>query len=695
MKLYIYSRYGLIALLCALVSCPFPKSFAQWQQTNGPFGGGHISCMAIDQTGTLYTNAIGAGLFRSNNNGDSWELVSEDIGPDLIVSPSGVLYTNSSGVSRSYDQGETWEAANSGLLNEWGEIVPVISIACDQEGLLYAGTIHGTESEAGVYVSQDGGDSWVFHDIAPTNYMEYCELEVNEDGHVYLGSNDMLKMSTDNGESWEDLNAISAPSGVNCITFDTNGILYAAPRWDMGVYRTTDNTQTWELITEDEVSSIGVNENNHLFIGTEFGGMKRSSDGGSSWEAINSGLPFQQLSFILSNNNTIFTAGYSPYRSTNNGDHWEEKAEGLIISNISSITVDTDGSIYALTDKIWRSDDKGSSWIDISDTVSWNYTKIVAHNNEIYLSVNSFFSGRLLKSSNNGETWEQLSIFDGKITDFEFNSNGKIFAITALSGIYKSSDGGYSWTITNFPQSDYTDISISINRTILASQSYAPFYVYRSDDEGVSSTQTYTDSPWNAVRRIVAGKEDTFFIESNGKLFRSQDNGFTWSNVTELFPGNPFLRIVETDYKGILYAGDFNDFYRSTDFGLTWSTFNSGSPELPGVQSFTSSEKNGILYAGTISKGVWANGIYVDVQNHYITSSISAYPNPASEFITIDYPSFKPGIPAIASIYNVQGSLLRTIQLQGVNNRISLQGLNSGLYLISVNDVNTIKVMVK
>jgi photosystem II stability/assembly factor-like uncharacterized protein len=622
-------------------------------------------------------------------------LVSEDIGPDLIVSPSGVLYTNSSGVSRSYDQGETWEAANSGLLNEWGEIVPVISIACDQEGLLYAGTIHGTESEAGVYVSQDGGDSWVFHDIAPTNYMEYCELEVNEDGHVYLGSNDMLKMSTDNGESWEDLNAISAPSGVNCITFDTNGILYAAPRWDMGVYRTTDNTQTWELITEDEVSSIGVNENNHLFIGTEFGGMKRSSDGGSSWEAINSGLPFQQLSFILSNNNTIFTAGYSPYRSTNNGDHWEEKAEGLIISNISSITVDTDGSIYALTDKIWRSDDKGSSWIDISDTVSWNYTKIVAHNNEIYLSVNSFFSGRLLKSSNNGETWEQLSIFDGKITDFEFNSNGKIFAITALSGIYKSSDGGYSWTITNFPQSDYTDISISINRTILASQSYAPFYVYRSDDEGVSSTQTYTDSPWNAVRRIVAGKEDTFFIESNGKLFRSQDNGFTWSNVTELFPGNPFLRIVETDYKGILYAGDFNDFYRSTDFGLTWSTFNSGSPELPGVQSFTSSEKNGILYAGTISKGVWANGIYVDVQNHYITSSISAYPNPASEFITIDYPSFKPGIPAIASIYNVQGSLLRTIQLQGVNNRISLQGLNSGLYLISVNDVNTIKVMVK
>ncbi len=695
MKLHTYSKYGLITLLCALVSCPFPKSFAQWQQTNGPFGGGYISCMAIDQTGTLYTNARGAGLFRSINNGDSWELVSEDIGPDLIVSPSGVLYTNSLGVSRSYDQGETWEPANSGLLNDWGEIVPVISIACDQEGLLYAGTIHGTESEAGVYVSQDGGDSWVFHDISPTNYMEFCELEVNDDGHVYLGSNDMLKMSTDNGESWEDLNAIPAPSGVNCITFDTSGILYAAPRWDIGVYRSTDNTQTWELIIEDEVSSIGVNDVNQLFIGTEFGGMKRSSDGGSSWEIINNGLPLQQLSFILSNDNTIFAAGFSPYRSTNNGDEWEEKAEGLIISNISSITVDTEGSIYALTDKIWRSNDKGSSWIDISDTVTWDYTKILAHDNDIYLSVNSFVSGRLLKSSNNGATWEQLSIIDGKITDFEFNSNGKIFAIASLSGIYKSLDGGYTWAITNFPQTDYTDISISTNGTILASQSYSPFYVYRSDDEGVSSTQTYTESPWNAVRRIVAGKEDTFFIESNGKLFRSEDNGFTWSNVTELFPGNPFLRIIETDYKGVLYAGDYYDFYRSDDFGLSWSTFNSGNPELPGVQSFTSCEKKGILYAGTVSKGVWSNGIYVDVQNHNFTSSISAYPNPASEFITIDYPSFKPGIPAIASVYSIQGSLLRTIQLQGVNNRISLQGLNSGLYLISVNDHNAIKVMIK
>lgn len=680
---------------CLIAFFPFYQAYAQWQQTNGPMGGGMVLCLETDQTGQIFAIAAGAGLYKSSDNGESWTWLTNNVGSSLVVSPSGILFTNRDGVSRSYDQGLTWETANQGLNGDMGEIRSIQTLAVDQDGILYGGVVHGTEGPPGVFVSHDDGDSWVFYDINPTNYMEYIELVVNSQGVVYLGSNEMLKMSVDKGQTWEDLNHIPAIFGVSNLTFDTAGNMFAANRWDMGVYRTSDNATTWDLVSEEEASSISINSDNEVFLGTRYTGMRRSTDGGISWDTINNGLPNQALYCLLSTLNSVFIGGMSIYRSINDGNAWEEKVEGMVISRIKSMTVDNDGAIYAIGSKVWRSDDSGGNWVNISDTVTGEYTKVMVYGNDIYLATNGWIDGRLLKSSDKGENWEQISSFENRLIDLEFSQSGDVFAIMENIGILKSTDLGYNWLPTGFPQSYYNDVEINSEGTILASEQAFPYYIYRSDDGGASANTTYTEFINSSVEKIIAGNDGHFFIASDGNLYRSQDNGYTWANVTNLFPGIPYVNVVEADYQGILYAGDYNDFYRSEDFGLTWSIFSEGEVTLPPVMSFASSPETGILYAGTSNRGVWMNGLYVDVTTMQAAHNLSIYPNPATDQITISFPSFNPAVQTVLSIYDVQGGLIRNSLINSSTEILYLAGMKPGVYLVSVNGQKATKVLIR
>ena len=52
--------------------------YAQWEQTNGPFGGTRISSYAVSGT-TLFVGTNGSGVFRSTDNGTSWKTVNTDL----------------------------------------------------------------------------------------------------------------------------------------------------------------------------------------------------------------------------------------------------------------------------------------------------------------------------------------------------------------------------------------------------------------------------------------------------------------------------------------------------------------------------------------------------------------------------------------------------------------------------------------
>ncbi|NKB81875.1 MAG: hypothetical protein GKS05_08320 [Nitrospirales bacterium] len=107
---------------------------------------------------TIYTATL-EGLFKTTDSGNSWIKIGESL-PDQMLSdllldpftPNTVYLASRKGIHKSLDAGDTWHAMNTGLesLN-----IRAMAINPHIQNLLYAGT-NGT----GLYRSQNGGETW-------------------------------------------------------------------------------------------------------------------------------------------------------------------------------------------------------------------------------------------------------------------------------------------------------------------------------------------------------------------------------------------------------------------------------------------------------------------------------------------------------------------------------------------------------
>jgi hypothetical protein len=80
----------------------------------------------------------------------------------------------------------------------------------------------------------------------------------------------------------------------------------------------------------------------------------------------------------------------------------------------------------------------------------------------------------------------------------------------------------------------------------------------------------------------------------------------------------------------------------------------------------------------------------------YQASTLSVYPNPASDYIRIDLDEAMVGT---VNMYNVTGSRVLHRQIDSKNMEIDLSSLNAGMYLISIDSDNyssrTTKILVR
>ena len=112
----------LVSILVAFVI----SANAQWQQTNGPYGG-HIGCLTVSGS-NVFAGTWGGGIFLSSNNGSTWTAVNQGLTAPVVfsfaVSGSNIFAGTDGGVFLSADNGANWTAMNTGLPN-----ASVISLA--------------------------------------------------------------------------------------------------------------------------------------------------------------------------------------------------------------------------------------------------------------------------------------------------------------------------------------------------------------------------------------------------------------------------------------------------------------------------------------------------------------------------------------------------------------------------------------
>jgi len=199
----------------------------------------------------------------------------------------------------------------------------------------------------------------------------------------------------------------------------------------------------------------------------------------------------------------------------------------------------------------------------------------------------------------------QIPSFGG-ITDIEISQQNDSLVYAALgSGLYKSTDGGYNFTINldSLALIDDAMISLSSNDD---SQIYGidQNKLVRSEDEGQNYIIVDDDIHWssNYERELYydADGQHIYGIASSSNessLLVSDSNGdpFTW-NLKLTTPGKIWFTLDE-QYSGEIYYSYKKRIYKSTDFGNTFSLYKELDQKVTGLYKKSSTN---ILYASTL-----------------------------------------------------------------------------------------------
>jgi photosystem II stability/assembly factor-like uncharacterized protein len=296
-----------------------------------------------------------------------------------------------------------------------------------------SGEIFAAVSKEGIYRSTDNGNSWGQVNQGLKN-LNVNAIAIRGNGDIFAGTNGGgMFVSKDNGQSWTEINeGLQSPYIVAVSINPSNGHLYIATDVYSTIYRSTNSGQSWEErnngIANISINYIGISSEDELFACT-YSGMFFSRDNGNTWKGINQGLPEQKniYSLVFVNDNLILIGSRNSriYNSTTNGGSWKLSAELKESEQIFGLLKAQNGEIFAATfgRGAYRSTDVGQTWKQINGGLT----------NIQLLNIVQHSSGDLLVG-----TWGD-GVFRGKEVDFKVYAQGSYCAGQEISVSFTSS----------------------------------------------------------------------------------------------------------------------------------------------------------------------------------------------------------------------------------------------------------------
>jgi len=198
------------------------------------------------------------------------------------------------------------------------------------------------------------------------------------DRMVAVGERGHILISTDNGASWRQVE-MPTRAMLTGVTF-VNDQVGIAVGHDSVILRTTNGGDTWDMVfsaPEDEAPFFDVwfaDADNGVAIGA-YGSHHRTTDGGLTWEFEPIGETDWHLHEVArAENGTLYLAAEAgfAYRSDDGGSSWVELPTPYEGSYFGVLPLDGDAVLlYGLRGHLFRSDDAGETWREIStDTVA-------------------------------------------------------------------------------------------------------------------------------------------------------------------------------------------------------------------------------------------------------------------------------------------------------------------------------------
>jgi hypothetical protein len=398
-------------------------------------------------------------------------------------------------------------------------------------------------------------------------------------------------------------NATGQPTGkgrINAIAFhptDANTLFIGAPSG--GIWKSTNGGANWTSLSANipylGVSAILIHPSdpNIIYIGTGDRdsddapgvGVYKSTDGGSTWAPMNSGMGNTTVGMMVmhpSDPNTMLAATYDGiFKTTNGGASWTLTLAGDfrdIKFKPGDPTI-----IYATRmvtpSEFYRSTDGGSNWTLIATPTSGVGSRMVigvspANAGYVYLvqikATDRTFKA-LLRSTDSGQTFSEQSstpnIFDyacdgsGTSSQATYDlvidvdqANAEIVYVGSINS-WKSTDGGVNWSpVTHWVGSNFAPGDPTAN---CAASVHADHHWYQW-------------SPLHSPARLYLGHD--------GGIAYTADGGAAWMDISSDLPIGQVYKIGQSTHVANTVIAGFQDngVSATNNGGSTFTTIAGG-----------------------------------------------------------------------------------------------------------------------
>ncbi len=180
-----------------------------------------VTSLAVNSKNIIFAGTVADGIYISDSSYEEWTKVFPGAEynrySSLLINTKDIVFAGGTGVYRSDDNGKTWNLKNNGMGN-W----PVYSLIYDKNGNLDAGTDLG-----GFFRSEDNGETWISFNAGLTN-TEITTLTINNSGHIFAGTwKGGVYRSIDNGENWAAIDSGLTNKHIFTLAVSPDNYLFA------------------------------------------------------------------------------------------------------------------------------------------------------------------------------------------------------------------------------------------------------------------------------------------------------------------------------------------------------------------------------------------------------------------------------------------------------------------------------------
>jgi Zn-dependent metalloprotease/photosystem II stability/assembly factor-like uncharacterized protein len=279
--------------------------------------------------------------------------------------------------------------------------------------------------------------------------------------------------------------------------------------------------------TSNSLRGVDFIDQNNGFIAGYNKSILKTTDGGTTWTNVcPQNLWFYGNCIDVININKIAAAGNSLLISEDGGSAWSQQQVGNYWLNGISFTDVNNGVVVNENGEIYKTTDGGISWALLTDPISTSLLTVLMLDANTIFAVSS--DGRVIKSTDGGLNWASQQLGNWCCSwwagiSFADVNNGMITSMNTFL-IYKTTDGGNTWTTLSPPNNFPAVTMIDANNSLAAG-----FSIVRTQNGGTTWTEEETGSA-NLLFRIKAISYDQVWAVGEwGTILHSEicDPGWT------------------------------------------------------------------------------------------------------------------------------------------------------------------------